>query len=427
MGGIAQLSKSFLRIRGPDSARFLNGLITTRLLPNVVKKKQHTISTNENRHIGLNESVNLLENWGVMHEDIYDPDQNIFVTRSGIFSMFLNSKGRVINECFNYPVPFHTGTSELLKTHKDGPNYLLEVDPVYEKSLLSLLKIHKLSAKVKIEKASDTFSYYYYNDQPEFEDWLENVQQEYFCTPDPHTALESANRLVKSDIFILTNHADHVIGFAVDNRIPNFGLKVLTTKKIEAPEDLLSPGFIAEFGATLVPEEVVTSRRYINGLFETSDAPKGQSLLPFEANLDYVNGLSLEKGCYVGQELTIRTFNGGVIRKRIVPVEFEQDVASLFKGVDMTAVEIRRGETEAAKSEESKLGQSAPLPFASPFGSSGAVGRRGKLAKLLSVNGNHGFMLVAVDEVEKDENFEAKVGDTVVSLRAFLPEWWPVE
>ena len=63
-------------------------------------------------------------------------------------------------------------------------------------------------------------------------------------------------------------------------------------------------------------------RRFENGVFETQDAPKGTSLLPFECNLDYVNGLSLDKGCYVGQELTIRSFNNGVIRKRIFPVQF---------------------------------------------------------------------------------------------------------
>lgn len=425
MGGIAEISKSLLRIRGPDSARFLNGLITTRLLPNVVKKKQHTISANENRHLNLDKCVNLLENWGVMHEDIYDPDQNIFVTRTGIFSMFLNSKGRVVNECFNFPVPFHTGTPALDDLRESGPNYLLEVDPVYEKSLLSLLRIHKLSAKVKIEKASDISSYYYYNDTPEFEDWLEDLQQQYFRTADPQTALINANRFMEDSKIILRNYADCVVGFAVDNRIPNFGIKILTNKQLEKPENLLSPAFIEEFGALPVPEHVVTTRRYINGLFETSDAPKGQTLLPFEANLDYLNGLSLEKGCYVGQELTIRTFNGGVIRKRIVPVEFDQDIGSLVEGTDISTVEITRlstGENSAEKKPETPV---SALPFASPFGTTGVVSRRGKLAKLLSVNGNYGFMLVAVDEVEKDARFEMKLGDVIVGLNASLPEWWP--
>ncbi|KAI9605491.1 hypothetical protein KEM48_002109 [Puccinia striiformis f. sp. tritici PST-130] len=42
--------------------------------------------------------------------------------------------------------------------------------------------------------------------------------------------------------------------------------------------------------------------------------------LPFEANLDYHHGVDFRKGCYVGQELTARTYHTGVIRKRLVPV-----------------------------------------------------------------------------------------------------------
>ncbi|GEQ67425.1 hypothetical protein JCM33374_g1090 [Metschnikowia sp. JCM 33374] len=427
MGGIAQLRKSLLRIKGADSARFLNGLITTRLLPNVVKKKQHTISANENRHIGLNTSVKLSENWGAMHEDIYDPDQNIFVTRTGIFSMFLNSKGRVVNECFNYPVPFHTTSPDLAHDLEAGPNYLLEVDPVYAKSLLSLLKIHKLSAKVKIEKANDVYSYYYYNDTPEFEDWLEDVQQEYFRTPDPQSGLARANQFVEDEVVISKKYAPLVVGLAIDNRIPNFGIKLLTSAPIDRAEELLSPSFVSRFGANVVPEHLVTTRRYINGLFETSDAPKGQTLLPFEANLDYVNGLSLEKGCYVGQELTIRTFNGGVIRKRIVPVEFAQDVTEILDGVDLSTVEISRAVSADPKVVSPETPAVTASPFGSPFGGAAPVGRRGKLAKLMSVNGSHGFLLVAVEEVEKDEKFQMKVGDTAVACKAYLPEWWPLD
>lgn len=427
MGGIARISKSFLRIRGPDSANFLNGLITTRLIPNVVKKKQHTISANENRHLGLNDKVDLLKNWGVMHEDIYDPDQNIYVTRTGIFSMFLNSKGRVINECFNYPIPFHTNTSETQNLLNEGPNYLLEVSPVYEKLLLSLLKIHKLSAKVKIDKATEIYAYYYYNDTPEFEEWLENIQQKYFFTADPKNAILSSNSFMKSAGFVLDSYADHVVGFAIDNRVPNFGIKVLTNTPVERPALLLSAAFVEQFGAQHVSEELITQRRFVNGLFETSDAISKQTLLPFEANLDYVNGLSLEKGCYVGQELTIRTFNGGVIRKRIVPVEFDRNVTDLLDGVDLSTIEISRPKTNDVF-EESHTGlEAGQLPFASPFGLASTVTRRGKLAKLVSINGSHGFMLVAVDEVGKDELFEFQVGSVLVSLKAHLPEWWPEE
>lgn len=41
--------------------------------------------------------------------------------------------------------------------------------------------------------------------------------------------------------------------------------------------------------------------------------------LPLNFNLHKLNGVSFHKGCYVGQELTQRTFHSGVIRKILMP------------------------------------------------------------------------------------------------------------
>lgn len=440
MAGIAQLSKAFLRVRGPDAARFLNGLLTTRLLPNVVKKKQHTISDNESRHQRLADTVDLAKNWGAMHEDIYDPDQHVWVRRDGVFSMFLNSKGRVVNECFNYPAPFHTGGPGLAPLMAE-PCYLLELDPRYTRPLQSMLRIHKLSAKVKIEPVPFC-SYYYYNDSEQFEAWLDDLQLQYFCSEDPVAALAAANALVESGDLISPAAADKVIALAVDNRIPNFGVKFVTLEPL-APLQILSDAFQARFAAPETSEHAVTHRRFANGLFETSDAPAGQTLLPFEANLDFLNGLSLEKGCYVGQELTIRTFNGGVIRKRVVPVVFDREVPEgLLASISEASIlrpegsdETPKGPTPFAKDSKElapspfakEPKESAPSPFgASPFGS-GKVARRGKLGKLLAAEGNLGFMLVSVDEVKKNGAFQATLEGETFKLTASIPDWWPLD
>lgn len=46
---------------------------------------------------------------------------------------------------------------------------------------------------------------------------------------------------------------------------------------------------------------------------------------PLECNFDLLNGISFDKGCYTGQELTARTHHVGVVRKRLLPVSFVAD------------------------------------------------------------------------------------------------------
>ena len=44
--------------------------------------------------------------------------------------------------------------------------------------------------------------------------------------------------------------------------------------------------------------------------------------IPLECNLDNLNAINWDKGCYVGQELTSRTKHRGLVRKRLLPVTF---------------------------------------------------------------------------------------------------------
>ncbi|KRX04876.1 hypothetical protein PPERSA_06510 [Pseudocohnilembus persalinus] len=44
-----------------------------------------------------------------------------------------------------------------------------------------------------------------------------------------------------------------------------------------------------------------------------------ENKLPFLVNLDFLNAINFKKGCYVGQELTARTFHTGLVRRRLIP------------------------------------------------------------------------------------------------------------
>lgn len=47
--------------------------------------------------------------------------------------------------------------------------------------------------------------------------------------------------------------------------------------------------------------------------------------LPLEHNLDYLNAIDFRKGCYLGQELTVRTHHTGIVRKRVLKIAFKEE------------------------------------------------------------------------------------------------------
>lgn len=455
--GLSQLQKSLISIRGPDATKFLNGLLTSRLLPQIVKKKQHTISASESKHADLASVIDSMTNYGLMHEDIYDPDYNIYVTREGINSMILNSKGRVVTDCFLYCDPFHNVAHEFDEEMRE-PGFLLEVDTVNCSKLMMMLKLHKLSANVDIVAKKSLNSYYYYNDSVEFDSWLEMVQHQYFRTMDPINALQNANSFIKNQVIFQQDFASKVLGFAIDNRIPNFGFKFVTNEFIDESsiDDVFSSQFTQQFAIPpLISESNVTDRRFYNGIFETADASNGESLLPFECNLDYTNGLSLDKGCYVGQELTIRTYNNGIIRKRIYPVQFftidddtidninqaniDDDVEVAFaSSLDVDKVpssSLSKLEMSLMIEEDHKEDGDANAQAAggaSPFGSSSKPVRKRKSSsgKVLAVRGDVGLCLLSMSEVAKSPFFKLEIpsfedGKKIVGARAIIPDWWP--
>ncbi|CAJ0571953.1 unnamed protein product, partial [Mesorhabditis spiculigera] len=103
-------------------------------------------------------------------------------------------------------------------------------------------------------------------------------------------------------------------------------------------------------------------------------------LLPFHANGDVLHCVSLEKGCYIGQELTARTAHTGVIRRRIIPFTCNEEAAP-------------RG--EVFDSEKRKVGET-----------------------IASVGG-HGLALIQLNSTGR----KLFVGET--SIVPFCPAWMP--
>lgn len=67
-----------------------------------------------------------------------------------------------------------------------------------------------------------------------------------------------------------------------------------------------------------------------NGIYEGPSVFTSGKSLPFDSNMDMLNGVSFHKGCYLGQELTHRTHATLVVRKRTVPLVLGDDDAAPF-------------------------------------------------------------------------------------------------
>jgi folate-binding protein YgfZ len=95
----------------------------------------------------------------------------------------------------------------------------------------------------------------------------------------------------------------------LDTRAPGMGRRLI-----------LPSGKKPEVNVDESTEDAYRIRRYLKGVPEGQDELIRESALPQESNIDFMGGIDYRKGCYVGQELTIRTHHTGVIRKRVLPV-----------------------------------------------------------------------------------------------------------
>jgi folate-binding protein YgfZ len=101
-----------------------------------------------------------------------------------------------------------------------------------------------------------------------------------------------------------------------DPRLPALGRRVMLPPHLaqEAADDL---------GATLVDAAAYEGHRIALGVprggldFTYGDA------FPHETDMDQLNGVDFDKGCYVGQEVVSRMEHRGSARTRVVPVAYE--------------------------------------------------------------------------------------------------------
>lgn len=113
-----------------------------------------------------------------------------------------------------------------------------------------------------------------------------------------------------NDYFVAAHWSDKPAGDGVyaDPRANNIGWRIILNKEIS-------------YG-----RGDYTLWQLQNGLLDVADFQRERTSM-LEANMDLLNALSWDKGCYMGQELTARTHYRGLIKKRFLPVKFDTDVS----------------------------------------------------------------------------------------------------
>lgn len=226
---------------------------------------------------------------------------------ANLYSLFLNIKGRVMYDAIVY------------KSQEDSVFYI-ECDFGAAEPLQKHLKMYRVRKKIDIESLQNKINVWSLFDPTQYSK-IGQIED------------ESGKNKLEGLIFpcsTLSNKASKVVDNIMiyeDPRLKDLGFRILVESNFDETQ-------IAKYLNSDVSnsDNGISYRafRYKLGIAEgLDDLPAGKSF-PLEINCDYLHGVSFHKGCYIGQELTARTYHTGVVRKRLMPLVFDKDPKKLF-------------------------------------------------------------------------------------------------
>lgn len=223
-----------------------------------------------------------------------------------IYTLFLNIRGRVMCDA----VVYKSEESDL---------YYVECDSQVVDSLQRHLKMYRVRRRIDIEHVGDKISVW---------SMFGSAGR-----PDDGAAASETGKL-EGMIFpcgTLNSKASKFVDSVMiyeDPRLPDLGLRILAETQIGGDE--IIKHLDADVSPSESPGDDYRAYRYKLGVGEgMHDLPPGKAL-PLEINCDYLHGVSFHKGCYIGQELTARTYHTGIVRKRLMPLLFDTVVDKQF-------------------------------------------------------------------------------------------------
>jgi len=220
-----------------------------------------------------------------------------------VYAAVLGTNGRVAHDVF-----FHREMGE----SPSGGGLLLDLPSESFDDALKLLTKMRLRAAVTLDDAGDDFSVVAVGT----DGGVERVSDE----SDTSTPSTSASQNESQQ-----QHTHHLLSFLPpDPRSSVLGLRGILPKGVAEAlvEGNAESGVLHGDTSERARDEKTASNLYKRFRYELGigEGAELTGLLPLECNLNGLNAIAFDKGCYVGQELIARTHHTGVIRKRIVPI-----------------------------------------------------------------------------------------------------------
>ncbi|KAM3321985.1 putative transferase, mitochondrial [Capsicum chacoense] len=355
-GPMASLLKtrSVIRFTGPETVKFLQGLVTNdvrRLINSQPEDRTNLTATNVP-----------------------------FVSVPPVYAALLTPQGRFLFDMFLYRPAKGV---EMLDKDGSGPGaeneeveVFADVDGSELDELMQTLKKYRLRSKVDIESVADDFSCW--------QRFGQDLSQKSSEEPDTASLGWGGGFDPSGQSSSQGNNRGWL--WHRDPRLDCLGFRGIF------PSNTTPPLVEADKETN---EENYLLWRLEKGVAEGSaEIPKGEAV-PLEYNLAGLNGISFDKGCYVGQELIARTHHRGVIRKRLLPLKFVSD---------------------SGKEAEQKVAPKSEVIDASSGKKAGTV---------TTALGSRGLGLLRLDDAFKGSLTVRGLDD--VKVQAIKPDWWPAE
>jgi folate-binding protein YgfZ len=304
-------------------------------------------------------------------------------SRTGFYSAFLTAPGKVLNDVFVYPTLGSKWHAETNRSEDHG--YLVEVDADDALFLFKHVKRHKLRAKLAL-RLLDVGELDVWNAWRDDDRWTAHSQ--------------GANE-------------DGTVSLT-DCRAPGMGQRILLPSSSSG--NGVAGNTWALEGLDEAPLSAYTIRRYLRGVAEGQKEIPREETLPMNANIDLMNGIDFKKGCYIGQELTIRTHHTGVVRRRTLPIALYDPATGAPEKLEYDssfALPLPARDTDIRKDDKRKRPTGK---FIASIGNIGLGMCRLEQMTDLVVSGEP-------STYTPEDRFTVQVAEENLGLKAFVPDW----